>query len=296
MVRLAIFGAEAEWAGVAQRLRTTTLVDRASACDAAVFLRPRSEDAPTIEECLRDGRPALLLPGDWPPLDALDRLTDAARRAGAHLSVVNPDRYLPSRRVLRQQLDSGHLGEPGMVRAHRWEAVGPHLAAGPVMRLLRDVDVALWLMGNAPDVVYAVERSLDNAGGTATQIHLGFPGGGMALLDHAATRAVADGYASFSLIGSSGAAYLDDHQNSQLVYRDSRDSRDGAPRAVRVDEGNAHLAAAVEEYAGALTGSTETSSGVDAWRLALDVVAAARRAIAGGEAQSVARAAAMAPA
>ena len=35
--------------------------------------------------------------------------------------VVNSDQFLPSRQLIRQQLDTGKLGEVGLVRVHRWE-------------------------------------------------------------------------------------------------------------------------------------------------------------------------------
>ena len=56
--------------------------------------------------------------------DGLEGLTSAASRGHATLSIVNPDRCLPSRQLLRQQLDTGKLGEAVLVRSHRWSPLG----------------------------------------------------------------------------------------------------------------------------------------------------------------------------
>ena len=50
------------------------------------------------------------------------------------------------------------------------------------------------------------------------QVHLGFEGGGMALIDVAHSLPPGDGYRSLALIGSLGAAHADDHHNAQLLY------------------------------------------------------------------------------
>ena len=38
-----------------------------------------------------------------------------------HDVVINPDRFLPSRQLIRQQIEAGKLGEVGLIRIHRWE-------------------------------------------------------------------------------------------------------------------------------------------------------------------------------
>src|SRR5262249_25521148 len=107
---------------------------------------------------------------------------------------------------------------------------------GPAGPLVRDLDLAGWLFGTLPNVVYAVEQA---DGGVLA--HLGFPGGGMALID-LSVLPPGDSYHSLSLIGSTGAASAADHQNVQLVYRGGR------PQAVRTGEGVKALAALVQEF------------------------------------------------
>ncbi|MDA1274542.1 MAG: hypothetical protein O2960_10905 [Verrucomicrobia bacterium] len=48
--------------------------------------------------------------------------------------------------------------------------------------------------------------------------HLGFPNGGMAIIDVAACRPSPHPYYSMHLIGSAGAAYADDHHNAHLLF------------------------------------------------------------------------------
>ena len=240
-----------------------------------LLLEPRPDEA-AFAARLAAGQDVLLTPRPWLSAAALDRLERAARAGGARLAVVNPERARPSRRLLRLQIESGHLGRPGLVRLHRWlPAAPPDAAAGggvgaagalPLACAL-DVDVALWLMGALPDAVYAVERD-----GPALLVHLGFPGGGMALLDYAAALPPGDGYEALSVIGAAGAAYADDHHNSQLLFRG------GHPAALRVDERGWEAEALVGELATAL------DAGVAAWRAVLAVAGAVEASIAGGRA------------
>ena len=82
-----------------------------------------------------------------------------------------------------------------------------------------EIDVACWLLGDWPEGVYACALpGVEQATSTGVQIHLGFAGGGMALIDVARRNAAgAADYFAISLIGSDGAAYADDQHNTNLV-------------------------------------------------------------------------------
>src|SRR5947209_7397881 len=131
MLRLSLLGTDdATRQMIAKRLRGAVLVDEApSACDAVVLL---GGALPEREEGAgRSGPPVLL------SSDLCRSAGDCQRLAGCRCTVVNFDRYLPSRRLIRQQLDADKLGEPGLVRVQRWEAAGAErFSTG----LLRDVD------------------------------------------------------------------------------------------------------------------------------------------------------------
>ncbi len=193
--------------------------------------------------------------------------------------VINPDRFLPSRQLIRQQLDTGKLGDVGLVRVHRWEpldSVSVDDIHGLPVSFLRDLDVVLWLIGQSPDAVYAVEQTDSNSGnsrGRFLQAHLGFAGGAMALLDFTDRLPPGEGYQSLSVIGSAGAAYADDHQNMQMVFRGGR------PQAVRAEESGRRRAAMVQETVEALQAGGDVSAHVAKWRNVLKVAEAVRRSI-----------------
>jgi predicted dehydrogenase len=76
-----------------------------------------------------------------------------------------------------------------------------------------------------------------------------------------------------SVIGSSGAAYADDHQNSQLLYRG------GPPQAFQAGEGTRHLAVMIQEFVDAIATNKDLSPTVTAWRSVLSVVDAVRQSL-----------------
>jgi predicted dehydrogenase len=224
----------------------------------------------------------LLIAGPWLSDSALGLLSTAARRAGVRLAVLNLERFVPSRRLIREQLESGRLGAPGVVRMHRWDhstSSGDEMPAS----LILDVDVALWLVGETPDRVYAVEVQHEGrvgASGRLIQLHLGFPGGGMALIDYAERPRAVDGYQSLSVIGSSGAAYADDHQNMQLLFGNA-----GPPHAIRVSERAIALVALVQSFVNELDQpDAERADSSAAWTRVLGVALAARQSVASGRA------------
>ncbi len=244
MIRLAVIDAkDVRWQELTPRLRGVTLgASLAHAelhtIDGAVFVgSPRTH----IERFLRAGKHVLVSADAGWSKEMLQSLTEIAKEANARFTVANPERYLPSRRLIRQQLDAAKLGEPGLIRLHRW-APAEHDGSA-----LRDLDLVMWYFGKPPNLVYAVQHVF----------HLGFPGGGMALLDHAVvapspdrstTPAVGDRYDSLSVICSSGAAYADDHQNTQLIFRG------GSTSAIRTDEGIQQWSALVQEFVDSIEG------------------------------------------
>src|SRR5206468_777892 len=98
----------------------------------------------------------------------------------------------------------------------------------------QQLDLAKWIFGGAPTEIFVLGRIGQNdtlRGADYVQVHLGFPRGGMALVCVARSLPAGDAYDSLSLIGSTGAAYADDHYQSHLLYRGS------APAALKTGEG-----------------------------------------------------------
>jgi predicted dehydrogenase len=266
MIRLAISGAALPVIRkIAARLRGAIL--QPDPVDAAVFLGPALPDVDGIERLLDASKHVLLAAESGPTADALDRLSAAATRAGVRLDIVNPDRYLPSRQLIRQQLTAGTLGEFGLIRLHRWASATTDEGPLPTA-LVRDLDLVVWLASRLPNLVYAL------ANARFVQVHLGFPGGGMALIDTGECLPTGDGYDSLSVIGSTGAACADDHHNRQLLFLG------GCPRAVRTGEGYGHLAALVEEFVDSLHAGQGNLDSVTAWRQALVLADVVNRSLA----------------
>ena len=226
-------------------------------------------------EAVRHGKHVLLeLP---PAADAarLPALGEQCAAADVCLMVGGTLRFLPSQQVLKQRLDSGKLGELGLLRAHRWHAdAGGGTGSVPDWQDLAApyLDLANWLFDDRPERVYA--RA---AGSDYVQIHLGFRAGGMALIDVSAGLPPGDGYQSVSVIGSTGAGYADDHHNRALLFAG------GNPAARNPGEGNHDLAGELAEFAAAAAaGRAAQVTGADA-HAALQVAAAAAASAASGD-------------
>ena len=175
--------------------------------------------------------------------DGLAALGDECAAAGVCLMIGGTLRFLPSQQVLKQRLDSGKLGELGLLRAHRWHAAASTgTGAAPAWQALAApyLDLANWLFDDRPERVWA-----RTAGPGYAQIHLGFRAGGMALIDVSAGLPPGDGYQSVSVIGSAGAGYADDHHNRALLFGG------GDPAARNSGEGNHDLVGELAEFTAA---------------------------------------------
>jgi predicted dehydrogenase len=270
MIRLAISGIDAAvLPAIFARLRGA-VISPLDGCEAVAFLESSSETTAVRnpEQFLHAQRHVLLSARDCCMWAELDRLKRAARLGGCRLAVANEHRYLPSRQLIKAQLDAGKLGAVGLVRIHHWESISTvDGAASPTMyeSLLPDIDLAQWLIGTQPQVIYTTFDSSGSLG----QVHLGFSAGAMALIDYTELLPPGNAYQSLAVIGSVGASYSDDHNNGQLLYQG------GLPRAVRTEERLQQLAAMVQDFIDAVAVGRELSSGV-AWESTLEVADAVR--------------------
>ena len=292
MMRLAVCDAdEARWQAISPRLRGAMVVPAPgctppSDCDAALFFLPKPPEPSVIDQCLAARKHVLLAADDCSSASALEAWYTAAQTAGVQFEVANPDRYAPSRQLIHREIAAGKLGEPGLVRIHRWEprSVEPGKPTALPGALLRDLDLAMWLVGRPVQLVYAVEHAAGDehpAADRFIQVHLGFPGGAMGLIDYADRLPSGDGYRSLSVIGSAGAAYADDQQNMQLVYRGGR------PQGTRTTEDLLPLAALVQEFVDALQAGRDLSASMATWWGVLAVAAAVQQSLAARQAVSL---------
>ncbi|MBI3467651.1 MAG: Gfo/Idh/MocA family oxidoreductase [Planctomycetes bacterium] len=221
--------------------------------------------------------------------EAARSVLDECGRSGVRLMVGQVARFWPSLHTVKESLDAGRLGQPGLLRIHRWESLPSRSSSelshraesdgGTLCELIREIDLACWLFGHRPTDVYAVGRrqphtQLDDW--DYVQLHLGFPEGGMALVDYSRTLPSGDGYYSLSMLGSAGAAYADDHHNMQLLFGV------GHPSALLTGQGDKPLLSQLQEFIHAVEENREPPiSGTDGLA-AIQVSEAAAESIASG--------------
>lgn len=285
---------DAAWRDAARRLHRATIdgvgdVARPAqpgiACRAEVFVGAAQVEIAAIERALAAGRHVLVVAEPCLTAASLQSLSAAAAKRGVQFIVINPDRFLPSRQTVKSQL-GGPLGSPELVRIHRWESHAAAATTSPLGLpgpLVAELEQAVWLMGRAPQTVFAVEPQGTAAGSNGArmlQVHLSFCPG-MAIVDYSdrlpdstsetSSSDATAGYRSLSVIGSSGSAQTDDQANAQLLYGG------GAPRAVVAGEGVKYLAAILDDFASAVETNRDPSAGLQAWYDTAAVVEAVRQ-------------------
>jgi predicted dehydrogenase len=247
--------------------------------DAVVFAEAPAEMG-AIEAALRAGKHVLyaadpcVATADWAALQAL------ALQQSVRLTLVNPDRWRPSRRLVKQLIPD-KLGQAALVRMHRWDSSGrpaifPAGLPGP---LWRDIDTALWLAGRTPNVVFALQHGLVvGAGACLLHVHFGYADGGMALIDYDNRLPAGDPYHALSVIGTTGAAYADDQENMQLLYRGGRS------QALRAEEDRQVYRDLIQSFADSLRAKQDLSEQAVPWQQVVAVAEAIGESLATGKA------------
>ena len=288
-LRLALFGCNqaSQWSDCLQRLNdvsVTAVTDidpevtkvaaklLGSETHAASFDQLLAETGDTWDALLVSGEPtntlaataAALAAGkhvllDRPPCEegVLTALASAPANNNTQLMIGGSLRYAPALSAVHQSVASGQIGDPGLLRIHRW---APTAQRGPAASLesgllLDEIDLALWLFDQVPSHVLASSSAASHTGQGCVQIHLGFPENGMALLDWGALVQGA-GYFSLSLIGSQGAAYADDHHNTQLLFQG------GAPAGLNTAGGTGDRLGQLREFVTAIAEERSPGSAI----------------------------------
>lgn len=251
--------------------------------EAIAFFNPTSTHAAAIEIALSGGKHVLAVARAGLRADQLGRLSALARKQSVLLAVKNPDHALPSRRLIRQQIDDGKLGDIGLVRIQRSER--PDSAANGDVNdisaaLVGDLETALRIVGRGPDTVYAVRRSIElsaAAHGDTLHVHLGFSSGAMALLTMTTALPAGDSHQSLSVIASTGAAYSDGHQNRQLLFGG------GPATAPQAEEGDV-AAVLIDEFATASQNASRANDRLQSWSVLGKLVDAVKQSLAAEQA------------
>ena len=251
--------------------------------DAVIITSPPETHAALVQRAVQAGKHALVEPPLAPTAGEAQQVTAASRAAGVRLMLAHPARFQADHRAVKDSLDDGELGRPGLLRIHQWFAAtdGSERAAHAGLAAL---DLALWMFGDLPTHVYAVARPPKITGLAAAeyvQVHLGFASGGMTLIDLAHTLPAGDGYDSLTLIGSLGAAYADTHHNVQLLYGG------GHAQAVRTEPDESVAAHMLAEFAAAIADEREPAVGGVDGHAALLVAAAVESSLAAATAMTL---------
>jgi predicted dehydrogenase len=244
--------------------------------DAVAFLDAELAPPDVVETALSAGKHVLTVTRTGFPEDVLHRLSSVAREQSVLLAVENPDHAVPSRRLIRQQIEADKLGVPGLVRIQRCQpAAGKPPSVGLPAELIGDLETAVRLVGRNPDTVYAVRRIPDSGppSGECLHVHLGFPGGAMALVSFSTALPPGDGHQSLSVICQTGAAYADGHQNRQLLLAG------GPATAPLAEEGDA-TAFLLEEFVTATENLAAMDERLNCWRRLARLVAAVEESLA----------------
>lgn len=286
MIRLGVVGVnEPHCRELSRRIRCATLVSirqtspvsiEPSNVDAVVFLGSQLPALKAIERLIADGTHVVLGTDCLHPVEVLEAATKQATTGHAKLVVTNPDRMLPSRRLIFDEIATGKLGITGLIRIHRWEPLNSSRLISPGQlpaALVRDLDLTLWLKGLRPNVVFATGRTAGVTPVDVLQTHLGFADGAMALIDYTNTLPAGDGYQSLSVISSSGAVYADDHANRQLVFSEGTASAEGT------DEGLLPIGNLLQSFIDRLLTDDEPPTGDDWWRQAHEIGVAVRQSL-----------------
>ncbi len=274
----------ARTAGAATRAGTLDeLLDGAAeAFDAVIITTPAATHAALVNRAAQAGKHALV-ESPLAPTAAEAQQIAAGRAAGVRLMLAHPARFQADHRAVKESLDDGELGRPGLLRIHQWFSAtdGSERSAHAGLAAL---DLALWMFDGLPTHVYAVARptrTTDLAAAEYAQVHLGFADGGMALIDLAHTLPTGDGYDSLTLIGSLGAAYADTHHNMQLLYGG------GHAQAVRTEPDESVIALVLAEFAAAIAEEREPAVGGADGHAALLVAAAVESSLAAATAMTL---------
>ena len=200
MIRLAIELAdkkkESDYRAAASRISDAKLVSIHQNPDALVS---------DCSDCREDGKPVLLV--------------DTEPRSGTRQIPAFPWRHAPQVRAIRESLDAGELGLPGLMRMSLWHPTSRELSDRD---MVFGIDLVRWLMRDTPNHSHFTEIEHGRI------MHFGFSSGAMAMIDLTTSMPEGEGYHSLYVIGSRGTAYADDHYNRNLFFEGGA-SRASAP-------------------------------------------------------------------
>ena len=221
---------EADYIAAANRLEEVSLVDEGEEFDAIV-----TNKVEVAQVAAQQKLHVLLHNREETDISSVNA---TQQEQGGIFMPAHSWRFRPDVQAVIRNHDVGNLGDPGLVRIHRWST--DHISSVDASTILPEIDLILWVFGKPHETAYVVGR-----GNNFLQVHLGFADDGMALVDYA--WGVPAKYDSFTLIGGDGAAYADDHHNMNLLITDS------PIQAIKTGQGTHHIYGLLQEFVTAIT-------------------------------------------
>ena len=198
--------------------------------DVVDIVAPLPAHLPLAKTALAAGKHLLLEKPATRDVNEARRLADCAREAGTKVQIGFHMRFHPLAAALKRLLADGALGRPVYLAA---QTCGYKRLRGDTGVLRNDavhfLDLVRWLLGTAPQAVFAVLRDdlgcgvpglalivAEYTGGAVARIEAGRTGVG-----HRADPIVPDAWTTqtFSIVGSHGAAEIDFHAGTLLQRR-----------------------------------------------------------------------------
>jgi hypothetical protein len=128
MIRLLVCGKHPKEDSTAIPLRGATLLFREAALsqtplsefDAVAFVLPDQFSIDEVRRLAGAGKDVLIVANACESYQDLAMCFTIQSSASVQIALLNPLQFLPSRNLIRQRIDSGKLGVPGLVRIHSW--------------------------------------------------------------------------------------------------------------------------------------------------------------------------------
>ena len=205
--------------------------------DALVIHAPPDVLPDLVKTAAQSGKPMLVGPLLANTSGALRAISETSSQGS--LMPATPWRFIPAIQAVKASIDTGKLGEIGLIRIHRWNALATAGTYDIPSRIIADIDIATWFFGSQPQKLVAQQSPLADQ---YIQIHLHFENGCMVVIDETSALPNGGDYFSLTVIGGTGAAYADDHRNMNLIV-------DGVyPHAIRTGQGAVHLAQQLQKF------------------------------------------------
>ena len=223
----------------------TLLAEYSDTFDAAIVRSHLSRRVSVACLVARAGKHVLVQSPMASSSEEATRLLNACNSAGVKLMVGCSWRFRPSIVAVKRALESGKLGRPIFLRIHAWMPQVVSTSTPFLPELVELLDLSLWIYGELPNEIFGMAGpGYDMPGKQTSDLHshLAFPSEGMALVSLTHSLCSSSGYNCLTLIGSSGAAYADDHNQSQLLYKG------GQPAAIKTGEELQELIGLLREF------------------------------------------------